>query len=148
MADKEIRIGDISNGDIPNPDAKWSVDGNGHLTLDLAEGHTIDNDNGALEVDERASVADAGKVAISEVDAALGYALIQDVTNDTSAMVYLGGGANTVEILHDSGSGNNYTTTEDNDGTTNVYWDAGNSRYELNNETGGSVTYAVEVLRA
>jgi hypothetical protein len=110
---------------------------------DIESGDT----NGALEVDERASVADTGTVQLSRDAEALGYAMVQDVTNNESMMVWLAGSRQTVEIIHDSSAGDNFTQTEGNDGTTNVYYDSTNSRYELNNETGGTVTYAVEVLK-
>lgn len=140
--------------DGTSSDTLFAITENGPVEILLTDLHIPDGDiqsgdsNGALELDERSSVADAGKVALSRDDAVQGYAMIQDVTNNVSCMVYLGGDANTVEIIHDSGSSNNFTTTEGNDGTTNVYWDSTNARYELNNETGASATYGVEVLKA
>jgi hypothetical protein len=116
----------------------------------IASGGDIEsgNTNSALEIDEQASIGDTGKAQLSRDARPQGYAMIQDVTNDQSAMVYLGGAANTVEILHDSGAGNEFTTVEDNNGTTNIYYDSGNNRYEINNETGGSATYSFQIMKA
>jgi hypothetical protein len=50
MADKEIRLGDISNGDIPSPDAKWAIDGSGNLV--------ITTPNGVYSFDTTLSLAD------------------------------------------------------------------------------------------
>jgi hypothetical protein len=104
--------------------------------------------NGAIEIDEEASLADTGRAQLSRDPSVQGYAMIQDVTNSQSAMVYLGGSANIVEILHDSGAGNEFTTTEGNQGTTNVYYDSTNGQYEINNETGGSATYSLQIMKA
>lgn len=87
------------------------------------------------------TLADAGKAAISDTAAVHSQVTIHDTDNDTSATFYLQGGGNAAVELGETGT--DYGTTEDNDGTTNVYWDAGSSRYELNNETGGEVTYEV-----
>lgn len=140
--DEALRVADTGLGaNVLIANSSGSVD---FPSGDLQSGDS----NSALELDERTSVTDTDAVALSRDSAAQGYAMIQDVTNNVSTMVYLGGSTNSVEIIHDSGSGNNFTTTEGNDGTTNVYWDSTNSRYELNNETGGSATYAVEILKA
>lgn len=111
---------------------------------DIESGDT----NSALEIDEETSLIDTGKAQLSRDARPQGYAMIQNVTNGTSAMVYLGGAANTVEILHDSGSGNEFTTTEGNQGTTNIYYDSTNTRYEINNETGASATYSFQIMKA
>lgn len=111
---------------------------------DITSGDT----NSALELDEATSIADGGKTQLSRDAQAQGYAMIQDVTNNNSMMVYLGGSAGVVEILHDSGSGDNFSTVEDQDGTTNIYYDSTNSQYELNNETGASATYSFQIMKA
>lgn len=51
-----------------------------------------------------------------------------------------GGNDDVSEVLDESST---FTTTEDNDTTVNVYFDSGNSRYELNNEIGGQRTFLV-----
>lgn len=135
----------------------WVRDSNNNPVVKFIDGGQLEVNNGditsgdtnsALEIDEQASIGDTGKVQLSRDARPQGYAMIQDVTNDQSAMVYLGGAADTVEILHDSGAGNEFTTVEDNNGTTNIYYDSGNNRYEINNETGGSATYSFQILKA
>jgi len=117
--------------------------------IDIPNGDLTSGDtNGSLELDERSSVADTARVAISRDALVQGYAMVQDVTNGATCLVYLGGPANEVEILHDGGAGVNFTTTEDNNGTSNIYYDATNGQYELNNETGASATYALQILKA
>jgi hypothetical protein len=120
------------------------------FTSAISFGSDIDGGttNGALEIDEKASLGDSDKAQLSGDANVQGYAMIQDVTNSQSAMVYLGGSANIVEILHDSGAGNEFTTTEGNQGTTNVYYDSTNGQYEINNETGGSATYSLQIMKA
>lgn len=66
---------------------------------------------------------------------------VVNVDDNTSALVHLAGSGNAVNILAQSGS--SFGTTEGNDTTTNIYWDSGNSRYEINNEKGGDRTYNV-----
>jgi hypothetical protein len=111
---------------------------------DITSGDT----NSALELDEQASLADSGKAQLSRDAQVQGYAMIQDVTNGNSTMVYLGGSAQLVEILHDSGSGDNFSTVEGQNGTTNIYYDSTNGQYEINNETGASATYALQIMKA
>lgn len=117
------------------------------------EGDIEGGTNSAFEADDVVDLADGGadggedgKAAISSDAQVLGYSFVQDVTNGETALVFLGGSAQTVEIIHEST--NVFTTTEDNDGTTNIYFDATNGRYEINNETGAIATYAIEILKA
>lgn len=91
------------------------------------------------------SLDDAGKAAISTTDVVEGLALVIDETNNTQGAFFLQGAGNAAVEFGETGTA--YGTTEDNDGTTNIYWDAGNSRYEINNETGGTVSYRVILLR-
>lgn len=123
-----------------------TVDEDGNVAFSNGDLESGDGE-GAIEIDSTGSLADTGKAQLSRDAEALGYVMIQDVTNGTSAMFFLGGVGQTVEKIHDTGTNTNYTTIEDNDGTTNVYYDGTNSRYEINNETGGSATYSVEVLK-
>ena len=90
-----------------------------------------------------ASLADHGKVqlGITAADAAIVFIQFANIT----AIYELDGSSHTVRELVDPTT--LFTVTEDNDGTTNIYWDAGNSRYELNNETGTTFTYNVWLFR-
>jgi len=91
------------------------------------------------------TLADSGKAAISDTAVVGSKATIFDTDNNTAATFYLQGAGNAAVEASETGS--DYGTTEGNDGTTNVYWDSGNSRYEINNETGGEVTYKVVHIR-
>lgn len=91
------------------------------------------------------TLADSGKAGLVDTDKPSGLALVIDTDNNTQAAFFITGGGNSVSELGETGT--DYGTTEDNDGTTNVYYDSTNSRYELNNESGGEVTYEVIMLR-
>ena len=59
----------------------------------------------------------------------------------TGATIYLAGGNNVVSERDDPYG--HYTVTVGSVGYTNVYWNAGTSRYRLQNLTGGSRTYTI-----
>lgn len=91
---------------------------------------------------ETHTLSDSGKAEI--VSGHRSADLVVTVVNEddhTAALVYLGGSGDTVSILAQDGS--SYGTTEGNDGTTNIYWDSGNTQYEINNEKGGERTYRI-----
>lgn len=90
---------------------------------------------------ESATLSDTNKTGLNDGDAVNKVATIVNTDDNTSAVVHLQGGGNAVSILAQSGS--TFGTTEGNDGTTNVYWDIGNSRYELENQKGGERTYEI-----
>jgi len=90
---------------------------------------------------ESLTLSDAGKNALNDGDAVNKVATIVNKDDNTSAQVHLQGGGNSVAILAQSGS--SFGTSEDTDAQTNVYWDSGNSQYELNNEKGGERTYEI-----
>jgi hypothetical protein len=77
-------------------------------------------------------------------------------TDDVNAIIYIlgDGGVNAIYLLQ----GGNHATFEMSDplnkfsnsaGTatsTNIYWSAGNSRYELQNNTGGNQSYQIQYM--
>lgn len=91
------------------------------------------------------TLSDSGKAALVDTDKPSGLALIIDTDNNTQAAYFIQGGGNAVSELGETGTA--YDTTEGSDGTTNIYYDSTNSRYEINNESGGEVTYEVIMLR-
>jgi hypothetical protein len=145
----QVRIGrgleDDGSGTI-----RFDEDESLNFTSDISFAGDIESTsaNSAIEVGSSGSVADGGKVQLSSEVTPLGYAMIQDTANNESTLVYLAGAAGSVEILHDSGNGDNFSTVENQDGTTNVYYDSSNGQYEINNETGGAVTYSLQLLKA
>lgn len=91
------------------------------------------------------NLADSGKAQLwGGAATPTGIAIVIDRTNGTVATFELDGANNAVTEIDDPGT--TYTTTEDSDTNTNVYHDSGNSRFELNNETGGTVDYSVIIL--
>lgn len=68
-----------------------------------------------------------------------GIVSVTDVTNGESALFHLVQGSSATKIAGTA----NFTTTEGNSGTTNVYWDGTNARFELENGTGGGANYGV-----
>lgn len=61
--------------------------------------------------------------------------------NDGCALFFLNGSAHTVNEISDPGS--IFSTTATTGSSTNVYWSAGNSRYEIENKRGSSLDYVV-----
>lgn len=53
------------------------------------------------------------------------------------ALFFIRGSTHTLTKIHESAAGV-FTVTPTNAGTINVYWDAGNSRYSIENKRGGS----------
>ena len=90
---------------------------------------------------ETITLADAGKAALNDGDGVNKVATIVNTDDNNAAIVHLQGGGNAVTILSQTGS--SFGTSEDTDAQTNVYWDSGNSRYEINNEQGGERTYEI-----
>lgn len=91
---------------------------------------------------ESHTLADAGKAGLNggAADETV-VAHIINVDDGESASVLLDASNDAAKIQSQTNS--TFGTTEDNDTTTNVYWDGDNSQFELNNETGGEKTYDV-----
>jgi hypothetical protein len=64
--------------------------------------------------------------------------------HETAAIIRLNGSVHTTAIINDGGG--QYTVTPANDTTANVYWSAGNARYELENKFGSSVTFKLAMM--
>lgn len=92
------------------------------------------------------TLADGEAAALSD-DVVLGVAHIFDRDNDALAVADLLGGANSVSLDRSAGSTTFAAAANGTDGQVNVYWDAGAGQYELNNETGGEVTFEVLIVR-
>lgn len=90
---------------------------------------------------EGITLSDQGKNALNDGDAVNKVATVVNKDDNTSALVHLQGGGNSVVILAQSGS--TFGTSEGTDAQTNIYWDSGNSQYEINNEKGGERTYEI-----
>jgi len=83
------------------------------------------------------SLADNGKQAIGP-ETYRGLLLIT-CSDNLSAIYVLTGINHTVAEISDPNDA--YTTTEGTDGYSNIYWDAGNNQYELENKRGAPYTY-------
>lgn len=87
-------------------------------------------------------VASDGVVALS-TNEFTGRVMI-DSSVGTGATFYIAGTNNTVSERDDPYG--QYSPTLGGAASTNVYWDAGTSRYVLQNKTGGSMTYTVVMI--
>jgi hypothetical protein len=91
------------------------------------------------------NLADHGKAQLGLAAEENAIIIIRPASAD-GAIYALFGAFHIAEEWLDVGS--HYTTTEDNDGTINIYWDAGNARYEINNEYGSTLSFYIWILRA
>lgn len=85
------------------------------------------------------TVADNGTLALSTNEFAGN--IFVDSQIGTGATFYLAGANNVVSERDDPYS--HYHTVKDTAGYTNIYWDAGSSRYVLQNKTGVSKAYTI-----
>lgn len=89
---------------------------------------------------------DAQVVAVDEVislgtDAVRGFLFVINHTNGAQALFTLNGiGAAAVEVIDPAGI---YTAVADSATSINVYWSAGNARYELQNKRADAVTVSL-----
>lgn len=70
--------------------------------------------------------------------------LIVTDNHETAALIQLMGSNHTTHIM--SNPDGNYTAAAGSDGYANVYWSAGNSRYELENKFGATHTFRLTML--
>lgn len=99
----------------------------GMRTLTLANGATAALDNIA-----------AGSAAL------LGMALVNSPSEATSALFFFRGGSNATQEVADPT--NVYSATAGTASSTNIYWSAGNSRYEIQNNRGAARTYHIFLM--
>lgn len=131
--DEAIDLGTIQS-------IQGAIVGNQEVTDLLGTGLSVDgsgtlNAAAAGETKKRElSVADGGKEALLDTDVATAVVEVIDEDSEEIGEFNLRGSNNDVQEKFDTQT--HFTTTEDNAGSINVYWDAGNSRYEINNETG------------
>lgn len=137
---------DLGGSDLlDGSDVIWDSSEN---ELGLPAGGAIVNlgdESNFIAFENHSQIADGGKAALLSVaDVPTGLAIVIDRTNGTVAAFELDGPNTAAVEVYDPGTV--YTTTEDSDANTNVYYDAGNTRFEINNETGGAVDYSVILL--
>jgi hypothetical protein len=70
-----------------------------------------------------------------------GLVLVMDATNGQEALYFIRGGAHATQEVSDPGAV--YTNAAGGAASTNIYWSAGNNRYELENKIGSTQTYHV-----
>lgn len=104
---------------------------------------TGDGDTASIRVQSETNLADITKVALADVN---GLVIVINETEGTVGMFEFDTVNNAVVEISDVST--TYTTTEDNDTTVNVYWDAVNARFELNNERGAARTFKIFYLAA
>lgn len=136
---------DLGGGDIiDGSDTIWNSAAN---ALGLPAGGVIRSnfDTGNLIALESHSLADGGKAQlVSHAATPTGFCVVINTITAEIATFELDGSNGTVTEISDPQT--SFTTTEDSDTNTNVYHDAGNSRFEINNEEGDTRTYHVLVL--
>jgi hypothetical protein len=120
-----------------------------HFLLDSTDTATT---TGVREINE-GYLSGKGFTVIKDADTVVGY----DITNvpaaflliiadtNVSAFIALRGSTHSVNILAFSDAGH-WSTTAGNAGTNNVYWDAGSSRYRLQNKTAGDRKYNYTII--
>jgi hypothetical protein len=120
-----------SAGDIRLPNASTLI------TRNAAN----DGDSGRQFFQDTGTVADDGvfNLSIGGITDLAGLLIIVDQVNGTTALYQLAGAAHTtLEIADPTG---NYTPTATTDTKTNIYWSAGNGRYELENKRGAALRF-------
>lgn len=103
--------------------------------------------NALLDHFERKTITlgDTESAALSD-DVVTGHAHIYGQGNDSVVVVSLLGDANGVSIAHQAGSAT-FGTSSGTDNQINVYWDSGNSQYEIENQSGSELTFEVLTIR-
>lgn len=94
-----------------------------------------------LGMKHHAALANNGVAQLGNLADFVGLVFVYDRSSAVMAIYSCNGGLHTTtEIQDPSGT---FTITATNAGTTNIYWSAGNSRYELENKRGGARDYYV-----
>lgn len=120
------------------------------LTVDTAgrlitmAGITANNGGGQLKMNS-ASIANNGTAQIG-IDAAPAAMLVTINDLHQISLFFLNGVNHTVNELTDTAGV--YSAVAGSAGQTNIYWSAANSRYEIENKTGGTRTYRTFYLQA
>lgn len=119
--------------------------GNGGSPISLSD--PFETPNATVEFDvwsvpSSGTISDGNKAALNpNADDFSGAILIYEPSSSVFGFLGIDSASSAVNIVAQNGS--NITTSEDNDQTTNVYWDSGNSRFEINNEEGGGRRYRI-----
>jgi hypothetical protein len=128
----------------------WAVLAQGGVWIDSGElkidEHTIEMDGGNTVIESlEFTLINGGKRAVSEVDVFGGLVFIfNDSSNIPAIYATADGFGATYEV---SDPRNGFSDTEGNSGTTNIYYDTTNIRYEIENNEGSSQTYQIWILR-
>jgi hypothetical protein len=97
--------------------------------------HYIDVAADAFQLNSsRIAVLDSGTMALGSASSFIGLLFVSDASQANVGMFYCRGGANAVTEIFDPNSV--FTTTKDNAGTFNVYYDSG--IYIIQNKRGGT----------
>lgn len=84
------------------------------------------------------SVANTGVISLGADTTNLGYLVVTNSGNICALFMLQGTNRNVAEINDAAGQ---FSVTAGTGSSTNVYWSSGNSRYELQNNTGGTLSY-------
>jgi len=94
---------------------------------------------------EEHTLADTETAAIAGGEAVLARAFLFDGSNDDVADCFLRGDGGEVAGMSTTNGAFDSIGGQGTDGQTNVYWSG--SQYEIENQTGGDVTYEVMLVR-
>lgn len=92
------------------------------------------------------TLADTATDALLDTASTTAKVTVIDGSNDELAEYFVRGSNTDAQLVVDSAT--NFSETEGNAGTINVYWDSTNSRYEIENQTGASVDVTIHDRRA
>jgi len=90
------------------------------------------------------SLGDNSKDLLIDDEGFAGMVVVNNRSLGKSAIFLLNRDSNSVALVSDPSS--SYSTTEGNNGTTNVYWDSTNSRFEIENKSGNARGYGVHLM--
>lgn len=118
---------------------------NDHLRTDAQESRVKELDRllGRYEVEEH-TLSDTENSAISGGEAVHAKITVINEDDDHIGSFFLRGDSNAVVAGDETGS--HFGTSKGTDAQTNVYWDS--DQYEVENQTGGEVTYEIIIERS
>lgn len=101
-----------------------------------------------LEFNAITGLADTNKSALlKDDDVTVGYALVLDASNGNVGTFELDGVNDSTTEIDDPSTSFSATEGTTTNTPVNVYWDATNSRFEVENQTGGSVDLYVLAVK-
>lgn len=117
----------------------WGVDNSDSDRFKLARGSALGTSTQNFLWADQITLADAATSALGTGAITEGFLMVFSDEDNASAMFDIRGGSGAVTEVLDPQT--LYTITAATAASINVYWSAGNSRYEIENKRGGSRTF-------